>query len=100
MKPETHTTPWLSLEHVARLRDELRLQMHLAGIDARAEWEKLERRWVELESKVEDVQKASVARAHQFENASAESAKGVKAAAELLIGELALGYERIRKILS
>ena len=83
------TTPKLTgLEKLAQMRDELRVQIHLARLEARTEWERLEPKWWELEGKID-----------ALENASAETGKGLKAAAELLIEELEKGYERIRTIL-
>ena len=76
------------LEKLAEIRDELKLKLHLGGMEARQEWEKLEPKWLELEKKAGLVEKASF-----------ESLKGLKAAADLLIGELFNGYERIRKAL-
>ncbi len=76
------------LEKLARMRDELRVQIHLARLDARSEWERLEPKWWELEAK-----------AGALENATVESAKGLKAAAGMLVEELEKGYERIRAAL-
>jgi hypothetical protein len=98
MSTETQTPPSPSLSQLAHLRAELSVQIHLAKIEARAEWEKLEQLWVDLEKKAEDLEKASAIKAQALEKASAESARDLKAAAELLIGEIGLGYERIRKI--
>ena len=83
------TTPKLTgLEKLAQMRDELRVQIHLARLEARTEWERLEPKWWELEDKVD-----------ALEDASIETGKGLKAAAELLIEELEKGYQRIRTIL-
>ena len=83
------TTPKLTgLEKLAQMRDELRVQIHLARLEARTEWERLEPKWWELEGKID-----------ALEDASAETAKDLKAAAELMIEELEKGYERIRTIL-
>lgn len=40
------------MTELKKTRDELRLQMHLAGMDARTAWEKLEPKVDELERKV------------------------------------------------
>lgn len=98
MSAETQSTRWLSLEKLAQLRDELALQIYLGKTEARAEWEKLEQLWVDLERKAEDLEKTSVLKMHEIEKASAASIQDLKAAAELLIGEIGLGYEWIRKI--
>jgi hypothetical protein len=49
------------------LRDEIKLQVHLAGMDLKKEWEKLEPRINEAESMVDAIQAASVATAHDIE---------------------------------
>lgn len=68
-------------------RDELRVKLHLAKADARDEWEELERKWAEAQTKFSQVQKAA-----------GESREGVEAAARLLGEELLKGYERIRRL--
>jgi hypothetical protein len=49
------------------LRDEIRVQLHLAGMDLKKEWQKLEPRLEEAEKMVDAVQAASVAAAHDVE---------------------------------
>ncbi len=74
---------------LALLRDELRLQMHLAKAEFRDEWNhRLEPRFWELKSKLDRIEKAS-----------AETAVELRSAAKLLTDELRDGYERIRKSL-
>jgi hypothetical protein len=86
---EQTTTPTLTgLEKLAQLRDEIRVRIHLARLEARTEWERLEPKWWELEEKVD-----------ALETVSKETAKNLKAAAELMIGELTKGYQRIRETL-
>lgn len=83
----TETTPFISYEKLAQLRDELKLKIHLGELDVRTEWtERLEPKWQELQKKLGPVEKAS-----------AETARQVTAAANLLIEELFKGYERLRK---
>ncbi len=69
-------------------RDELRVQMHLAKADARDEWEKLEKRWEQIEAKLEKA--GSEARS---------SAGDVGAAIEQVASEIGRAYDRIRKAL-
>jgi hypothetical protein len=45
-----NTTPGTSLDSLKVVRDEIRLQVHLAGLDARTAWDKLERRFEQLEA--------------------------------------------------
>jgi chromosome segregation ATPase len=69
------------VSNLKQIRDELKLQIHLAKKDAQDEWE-------DLEDKMEDlVEKAGLA----------ETGEGVKGAVEELGEELKLGYERIRE---
>lgn len=73
---------------LARLRDELKLQMHLAKADVKTEWEKYEMKWKELQRKLPGI-----------ENASAETGREVRQAIQLLMEELTKGYDRIRRAL-
>ena len=88
MNAQTTTPKLTGLEKLAQMRDELRVKIHLARLEARSEWERLEPKWWELEGKID-----------ALENASVETGKGLKVAAELLIEELEKGYNRIRTIL-
>jgi hypothetical protein len=45
--------PHKELDDLLRLRDEIRLQVHLAGMDAKTAWQKLEPRFAELERDLE-----------------------------------------------
>lgn len=69
-------------------RDELRLQMHLAKADARDEWEKLEKKWREIESRLD-----------RAGDAARASAGDVGHAVEQVARELGRAYDRIRKAL-
>ncbi len=71
------------LEELERLRDEIHLKLHLASMDARVEWEKLEARWQEFRNRAE----------------LDETADEVSDAARDLFKELRKGYERFRKAL-
>ncbi len=88
MNEQTTTSKLPGLDTLAQMRDELRVKIHLARLEARSEWERLEPKWWELEGKVEALEKASV-----------ETGKGLKAAAELLLEELKKGYDRVRETL-
>ena len=69
-----------------RVRDELKLKIHLAAADARDEWEELERKLGHLRSKASTLGRV------------AEDAAGdVGEAVEALGKELKKGYERLRK---
>lgn len=88
MNAQITTSKLPGLDTLAQIRDELRVKIHLAKLEARSEWERLEPKWWELEAKID-----------ALETVSAEAGKGLKAAAELMIEELQKGYDRIRTIL-
>lgn len=91
IKPEVETTNTekTKFEALAQLRDELKLQVHLAKADLRDEWnEKLEPKFWELKSKLGHLEEASV-----------ETAIELQSAMKSLMVELRDGYERIRKSL-
>ena len=71
------------VEELGRLRDEVRLKLHLASMEARDEWEKLEERWEQFRRKAD----------------LDETVDGIGESAEGLVDELHKGYERIRKAL-
>ena len=71
------------VEELGRLRDEVRLKLHLASMEARDEWEKLEERWEQFRRKAD----------------LDETVDGIGDSAEGLVDELRKGYERIRKAL-
>lgn len=74
---------------LARLRtdrDELRVKAHLAGAEAKEEWEKLEHKWNEIESRMKSA------------GLEARDASGdVKSAVEMLVDELGVAYRKIRR---
>lgn len=77
-----------SVSTLAQMRDELRLQSHLAKAEARTEWERLEAKWKELEGKRAVVQTASI-----------ETRQEIGTAIKHLMKEIAEGYERIKRSL-
>ena len=74
---------------LARHRDQLQLQMHLARAEARSHWEDLEKKWVLLQSRLSGLKVAG-----------AESRRDIGEAARLLIEELREGYHRLRQALA
>jgi hypothetical protein len=87
----TTTLPIVQEEEVSRLarvRDELRLLVHLAQADAGDEWERLERRWHELQRRLP-----------ALEEAAEETREELLAGVRLLCEELEKGYRRIRRAL-
>ncbi len=73
---------------LARLRDQLIVQIHLAKAEVRTHWEELEHKWVLLQSRLSGVKIAG-----------RESQKEISEAVRDLIQELSEGYRRIRDAL-
>jgi hypothetical protein len=69
-------------------RDDLKVRIHLAKMEAQEEWEKAEQQWQHFKTK-----------ANEFGSASSESAQDVGAALKLLGEELGHAFQRIRKSL-
>ncbi len=74
---------------LARLRDQLQLQIHLAQAEVRSQWEELEKKWTLLQSRLT-----------VLEVAGQESRREIGEAVRLLIQELNEGYQRVRGALS
>ena len=79
----SHSSKKDLMDELGRLRDEVRLKLNLASMEARDEWEKLEERWQQFRSKAD----------------LDETAEGVGGSVDDLVDELRKGYERIRKAL-
>jgi hypothetical protein len=75
------------LQDLTRLRDEVHLKLHLAGLEARDEWLSLEPRWRELQR-----------RADRLRSAVGEVSGDVWQATRLLGEELAAAYHRLRRV--
>ena len=76
------------VDDLKRLRDEIRVHLHLAKLDAKEEWEHLERQWTDFEHKAKNVR-------HDLRI----TADDVGAALRLAGEELRQGYERVRRSL-
>ncbi|MGN6545311.1 MAG: hypothetical protein ACTHK7_09710 [Aureliella sp.] len=76
------------IEDLKRQRDELRLQMHLAGMEAKNEWDKMDGKLAELTGRTQPLRQAV-----------GESAEDVWEAVKLLGSEIKDGFDRIRKAL-
>ena len=70
-------------------RDELKLQMHLASMEARDEYDRLSGKFDELSDYYEPVSKAVE-----------DTAENMLSALSLAAGELKVGFQRVRKALS
>lgn len=69
-------------------RDELRVKLRLAKMDAGDEWMELEKKLVKLEAKAKDIGEAT-----------AQASKDMGAAARLLAEEIGKGFKKIAKSL-
>jgi len=75
-----------TLEQLKQERDRLRVQVHLAKMEASDEWKTLESKLAKLEAK-----------AREIGNATADSGKEVGAAAKLLAAEVRDGFRNIAR---
>ena len=75
-------------EELRTIRDELKVRMHLARLDAADLWEELEDRWQHADAKLEALSQTS-----------AETAEDVGAALKRVFEELEHGYERLRSLI-
>lgn len=75
------------VDTLAQQRDELRVQMNLAKLEARDEWNDLEQKWEDVQNKLNQVRKVAD-----------ETGGDVVAAAKLVADEIGRGYERMRKL--
>lgn len=76
------------LEELRRIRDELRVQVHLGRSEARQLWEQLEHRYAEMEGK-----------AKVLAQRAGEPIADIAEAASLLADELRSGYYRLKELL-
>lgn len=76
------------LEELRRVRDELRVQVHLGKAEATALWEQLETRFAEAES-----------HARALARRAEEPMQDIAEAARLLVDEIRSGYRRLRDLL-
>jgi CBS-domain-containing membrane protein len=76
------------LAQLQRVRDELRVQIHLGKAEASELWEKLEHRFAEAES-----------HARALATRAEEPVHDVAEAVELLIDEIRSGYKRLRELI-
>lgn len=75
----------MGLDALRQLRDELRVQIHLARADALDEWEKAEAKWHRVQSQLS-----------MSESGAKKAAKGATAAWRELVREMNDGYTRVR----
>jgi CBS domain-containing protein len=92
-KKETIMSDWKAriqreIDELRRVRDELKVRMHLAKAEAKDRWNELEHQFHNLEAK-----------GHQIAQASEEPLREVREAAKLLVDQIRDGYRRIRESL-
>lgn len=76
------------IDELKEQRDVLRVRLHLAGAEARDEWDHLEKRWNHLR-----------ARAAVVGREATDAAEHVGTALKQVAEELKQGYERLRALL-
>ena len=76
------------IDDIKRQRDEIRVQLHLAKLEAKEEWERLEIKWDHVRGKMDIVGREA-----------GKAVEEVGAALHLAAEELQRGYERVRKLL-
>jgi CBS domain-containing protein len=80
--------PVAGIDALRQIRDELRLQIHLARADALDEWEKAEAKWFRIQSQLS-----------MTEAGAAKAAKEATVAWKQLVREMSDGYARVRESL-
>ena len=80
--------PVAGLDALRQIRDELRLQIHLARADALDEWEKAEAKWFRIHSQLS-----------MTEAGAAKAAKEATVAWKQLVREMSDGYARVKESL-
>ncbi|WP_198243064.1 hypothetical protein [methane-oxidizing endosymbiont of Gigantopelta aegis] len=71
-------------EKLKQERDELKVQLHLASMEVKEEWEKAEKKWEKVADVIEDVA-----------DDTKETAEDVIEAAKVIGDELSAAYKRI-----
>lgn len=86
-KRENRTDVHDVIATLERMRDEIKVKIHLAAADARDEWEVLEKKLAHLRAKAGSIGRVA-----------GDAAGDVGEAVELLGQELKKSYERLRKM--
>jgi len=73
------------LDDLKRIRDEIRVRIHLGKAEAKDLWERSEQKIEEVESKLKFIS-----------DQAEQPLNDVREAAQLLLGEISDGYKRIR----
>lgn len=73
------------MDNLTKQRDEISLKLHLAGMEAKEEWEKAEKNWDKFSAK-----------ANQIYDDTAETTEELVDAAKVIGDELSQAYQRIK----
>ncbi len=76
------------LEDLRATRDELRVRLHLGKLDAKEQWEQVEKQWQHVESKLKLARETG-----------REVAEDIGEATSLVVEEMKAGYSKLRKLL-
>lgn len=74
-----------ALERLRQERDELRVKVHLGGMDVKDQWDALEQKWEKLEGRLS-----------QAKQEASEKAQDANEAVGVIARELEAAYHRIR----
>lgn len=77
-----------TINSLKQQRDEIRLQLHLAELEVKEEWDELEKKWNSLNDQYKPLK-----------NAVGESSEQVWESVKALAGELNTSYKRVGKAL-
>lgn len=82
--------------YLKQQRDELKVKLHLGGKEARAQWDRLEAKWHEVEEWGEPLTSAT----KEAATSAGQQAKKVTAAAlDVAAREIRSGYDKLRRLL-
>lgn len=87
------------LEDLKLERDELGLQMHLAGQEIKTEWEELEHKWAHLVGQAKVAGKESQKAAKLLNADLHKAAEGLDELGEDVLKDIKHGYQRVRQAL-
>ena len=84
------TPDWIAreLDGLRQLRDEVRVQLHLGKAEAREAWDEIEKRWHQLEGKLQAVREGS-----------REDLGEIRETARRLAREIRDGYRHLKSLL-
>ena len=75
-------------EELRATRDEIKLQLHLGKMDARDQWDQIEKQWEHAEGKLK-----------QLAEAANETTEDIAEATQMVLSEMKDGYKKLRSLL-